>query len=88
MLLDLPKLSTATSHVSLDSYAPSDDGKFVSVDLSPGGSEQRTGHIYETATGRELPETLERTEGEIFSADDKNVFYLRVGEACRRRSAD
>ena len=78
MLLDLPKLSTATSHVSLDGYTPSDDGKLVSVDLSPGGSEQKTGHIYETATGRELPETLERTEGEIFSADDKSVFYLQL----------
>ncbi len=78
MLLDLPKLSTATSHVSLDGYTPSDDGKFVSVDLSPGGSEEKTGHIYETATGRELPETLERTEGEIFSADDKSVFYLQL----------
>ena len=48
MLLDLPKLSTATSHVSLDGYTPSDDGKFVTADLSPGGSEEKTGHIYET----------------------------------------
>jgi prolyl oligopeptidase len=78
LLLDLPKLSTATSHVSLDGYAPADDGKFVSVDLSPGGSEEKTAHIYETATGRELPETLERTEGEIFAADDKSLFYLQL----------
>jgi prolyl oligopeptidase len=78
MLLDLPKLSTATSHVSLDGYAPADDGKFVTIDLSPGGSEQKTAHIYETASGRELPETLERSEGEIFSADDKSVFYVQL----------
>lgn len=78
MLLDLPKLSTASSHFSLDNYAPADDGKFVTIELSPGGSEQKTAHIYETATGRELPETLERSEGEGFSADDKSVFYLQL----------
>jgi prolyl oligopeptidase len=78
MLLDLPKLSTATSHVSLDDYTPSDNGKFVTADLSPGGSEEKTAHIYETATGRELPETLERCEGAVFSADDKSLFYLQL----------
>jgi prolyl oligopeptidase len=78
MLLDLPKLSTATTHVSLDDYTPSDDGKLVTADLSPGGSEEKTAHIYETATGRELPETLERCEGGVFSADDKILFYLQL----------
>jgi len=78
MLLDLPKLSTATSHVSLDDYTPSDDGRFVTADLSPGGSEEKTAHIYEIASGRELPETLERCEGGIFSADDKSLFYLQL----------
>jgi prolyl oligopeptidase len=78
MLLDLPKLSTAASHVSLDDYTPSDDGKFVTADLSPGGSEVKTAHIYETATGRELPETFERCEGAVFSADDKSLFYLQL----------
>ena len=77
MLLDLPKLSTATTHVSLDDYTPSDDGKFVTVDLSPGGSEEKTAHLYETASGRELPETLERCDGAVFSADDKSLFYLQ-----------
>ncbi|RXH55605.1 prolyl oligopeptidase family serine peptidase [Granulicella sibirica] len=78
MLLDLPKLSTATTHVSLDDYSPADDGRLVSVDLSPGGSEEKTAHLYETASGRELPEKLERTEGGVFSADDKIYFYLQL----------
>ena len=80
LLLDLPKLSSSTAHVSLDEYAPSDDGRFVTADLSPGGSEEKTAHIYETASGRELPETLERCEGGIFSADDKSLFYLQRPE--------
>jgi prolyl oligopeptidase len=78
MLLDLPKLSTATSHVSLDDYTPSGDGELVAVELSPGGSEEKTAHIYETASGRELPETLERCLGAVFSADDKSLFYLQL----------
>ena len=78
MLLDVPKLSTATTHVSLDDFSPADDGRFVAVNLSPGGSEIKTAHIYETASGRELPETLERCEGSIFSGDDKALIYLQL----------
>jgi len=49
MLLDVEKLSTPGHHVSLDQYNPSDDGKYVVVGLSPGGSEIKTAHIYEFA---------------------------------------
>ena len=78
MLLDVEKLSTPGHHVSLDQYNPSDDGKYVVVGLSPGGSEIKTAHIYESATGRELPEQMERFEGGIFSPDSKTLYYLQL----------
>jgi prolyl oligopeptidase len=78
LLLDLPRLSTPEHHISMDQYAPSEDGKLVAVGLSPGGSEEQTAHFLETSTGRELPEKLERYEGGGFSPDGKTFYYLQL----------
>jgi prolyl oligopeptidase len=78
MLLDVPKLSTPGHHVSLDQYTTSYDGKYAVAGLSPGGSEIKTAHIFETATGRELPDQIERYEGGIFSPDSKTLYYLQL----------
>jgi prolyl oligopeptidase len=78
MLLDVGKLSQPGHHISLDQYSTSDDGKYVVTGLSAGGSEMQTAHIYESATGRELPEQLERYEGGNFSPDDSTFYYLQL----------
>jgi prolyl oligopeptidase len=78
MIFDLSKLSTPGHHISLDQYTPSEDGKYVVAGLSAGGSEIQTAHFYESATGRELPEQLERFEGGIFSPDGKILYYLQL----------
>ena len=78
VLLDVAKLGTAEHHISLDQYAPSFDGKLVAVGLAPGGSAEQTGHFYDTATGRELPEQMERYEGGGFSPDGKTFYYLQL----------
>ena len=75
LLLDVNKLGTKEHHVSLDQYTPSTDGKLVAVGLSPGGSEEQTAHVYDSTTGRELPETFPRYEGGGFSPDGKVFFY-------------
>ena len=77
LLLDITKLGTADKHVSLDQYSPSEDGKLVVAGLSIGGSEEQVGHLYETATGRELPEQVERFEGANFSPDGKILYYIQ-----------
>jgi prolyl oligopeptidase len=78
MLLDVEKLSTPGHHISLDQYTTSLDGKYVAVGLSPGGSEIQTAHIYDSATGRELPDQLERFEGGNFSPDGKTLYYMQL----------
>jgi len=78
LLLNVPKLSTPGHHISLDQYTPSEDGSLVVVGLSAGGSEMQTAHIYETATDRELPETLERYEGGGFSPGGKILYYAQL----------
>jgi prolyl oligopeptidase len=78
VLLDVDKLGSAERHVSLDQYTPSVDGKLVAVGLSPGGSEEQTVHLYQTSTGRELPDQMERYEGGGFAPDGKTFYYLQL----------
>jgi prolyl oligopeptidase len=77
-LVDMTKMGTATVHVSLDQYTPSDDGRLVAVGISAGGSEIQTAHIYDTLTGRPLPETMPRYEGGGFSPDGKTFYYAQL----------
>ncbi|MGC1300717.1 MAG: prolyl oligopeptidase family serine peptidase [Alloacidobacterium sp.] len=78
LLLDPDKFGTAEHHGTLDQYAPSWDGKYVSVGVSLGGSEDQTGYLIETATARLLPEKFERFEGGFFSPDNRTVYYMQL----------
>jgi len=52
-----PKGTTA-----IDWYVPSHDGRLVAVSLSENGSEIGDVHVYETATGRKLPDVIPRVQ--------------------------
>jgi prolyl oligopeptidase len=77
LVFDPNKFDTGDHHISLDQYTPSWDGKYVVIGTSPGGSEEQTAKIFETATGRELPESLERFEDGVFSLDGETVYYMQ-----------
>ena len=47
--------------VALDWWYPSDDGKYVAYGTSHSGSEESTLYVIETATGKLLSDTIERT---------------------------
>src|SRR6185295_5986341 len=48
---------------AIDFFVPSRDGKRIGVSLSSGGSESGDLHIYDVATGKELPDTIARVNG-------------------------
>ena len=79
---------------AIDFYVPSHDGKLVAVALSEGGSEEGTLHIYETATGKALPDVIPRIEfptggGDVaWNADNSGVFYTRYPESSERPNED
>jgi prolyl oligopeptidase len=77
LLFDPNKFDTGGHHISLDQYAPSWDGKYVLIGSSPGGSEDQTANVYETASGRELPDSMERFLGGAFSLDGYTIYYLQ-----------
>jgi len=71
-----PNTMAADSSVALDWWFPSDDGKYLAYGVSPGGSEESVLHLIETATGRLLPDTIDRMPyGSISWKKDNSGFY-------------
>src|SRR5208337_4359813 len=78
VLLDTNKLS-ADGTVALDWWFPSDDGKYIAYGTSPNGSEESTLHLLETANGKTLPDTIERTRFASLAwlKDSSGFYYTR-----------
>jgi len=78
VLLDVNKLA-ADGTVALDWWYASEDGKYVAYGTSPSGSEVSTLHVIETATGKLLPDAIERTRAAslAWKHDSSGFFYTR-----------
>ena len=78
VLVDVNKLA-ADGTLALDWWTSSEDGKYVAYGTSPSGSELSTLHIIETATGKLLADTIERTRAAsiAWKLDNSGFFYTR-----------
>jgi len=75
VLVDVNKLS-ADGTVALDWWFVSEDGKYVAYGTSASGSEESTLHIIESATGKVLPDTIDRTRfASVAWIKDSSAFY-------------
>ena len=75
VLVDVNGMSTDGT-VALDWWFASEDGKYVAYGTSASGSEESTLHIIETATGKLLPDTIERTRfASVAWMKDSSAFY-------------
>ena len=79
ILADPDALATADKHFSIDYYVPSNDGRLVAYGLSQSGSEMSVIHVVETATGKPLPDVIDRARYADISwqPDGKAFFYKR-----------
>ena len=79
LLFDPEKRNQGKTHYALDYYAPSLDGTLVAYGVSAGGSEQSILHILSLTSGKELPETIDRTRfgGVSWRLDGRSFFYDR-----------
>ncbi len=77
-LLDVNQLA-ADGTVALDWWFPSEDGKYVAYGTSASGSEESTLKVIETATGKQLPDAIERTRfaSVAWKKDNSAFFYSR-----------
>ncbi len=78
VLLDVNQLA-ADGTIALDWWYASEDGKYVAYGTSPSGSEISTLRVIETATGKLLPDSIERTRAAslAWKPDDSGFFYTR-----------
>jgi prolyl oligopeptidase len=78
VLVDANQLA-ADGTIALDWYEPSYNGAYLAYGTSPSGSEMSTLHIIETATGKLLPDTIERTRGASIAwlHDSSGFYYTR-----------
>ncbi|HEV2990368.1 MAG TPA: prolyl oligopeptidase family serine peptidase [Candidatus Angelobacter sp.] len=65
--------------IALDWWFPSHDGKYVAYGTSPNGSEISTLRVIETASGKLLPEQIERTRAASVAwlPDNSGFYYTR-----------
>jgi prolyl oligopeptidase len=75
VLVDANQLA-ADGTIALDWFEASYNGEYLAYGTSPSGSEMSTLHIIETATGKLLPDTIERTRAaSIAWLHDNSGFY-------------
>ncbi|MCU1301702.1 MAG: serine protease, family peptidase [Candidatus Sulfotelmatobacter sp.] len=78
VLVDANQLA-ADGTIALDWYEASEHGKYVAYGTSAGGSEMSTLHIIETKSGKQLPDTIERTRAASIAwmPDNSGFYYTR-----------
>ena len=93
VIVDPNKLDTSGT-TSIDFYVPSLDGKLVAISLSQKGSEDGTLHIYEVATGKQLPDLIPRVNyataaGSVaWNSDGSGFYYTRYPHQGERPPED
>lgn len=80
LLVDPELLTKDGVHSSIDYFQPSLDGKFVAYGMSPGGSEESVIHVLETATGKQLSDSIDRGNFGAISwlPGNKTFLYTRL----------
>ncbi|HYA22793.1 MAG TPA: prolyl oligopeptidase family serine peptidase [Terriglobales bacterium] len=89
-----PNADTGKGSMSVDFYTPSLDGKYVAAALSLNGSEDSAAHVFEVASGKELPDVVPRVNfatagGSLdWKADDSGFYYTRYPQGNERPPED
>jgi prolyl oligopeptidase len=84
ILIDPAQRGSADTHVSVDNYSLSPNGKLVAYNISNGGSEVGDIHVMDVATGKDLPDVEPRIWGEFhahWTADSAGFFYTQMAAA-------
>jgi len=89
-----PNTIDPSGKTSIDFYVPSLDGRFVTISMSEGGSENGTLHVYDAHTGAALPDVIPRVNkgtaggSAAWNSDGTGFYYTRYPSPGERPAAD
>ncbi|HEX3549443.1 MAG TPA: hypothetical protein VHT53_03670, partial [Candidatus Elarobacter sp.] len=72
-----------SQHYSIDYYSPSNDGRYLAVGISEGGSEDTVMHVVDARSGRLLSDVIERAIyiPPSWREDNRSFYYFRTPPA-------
>jgi prolyl oligopeptidase len=89
-----PSRRDTTGSTSVDFYVPSPDGRYLAISLSQFGSEDGAVHLFDVATGEELPDDVWRVNyptggGSVaWKKDNSGFYYTRYPDPGSRLEKD
>ena len=89
-----PNVLDPKGTTTIDWFAPSRDGKYVAISVSQSGSEDGTLHIYETTTGKALPDSIAHVQyptaggSAAWNEDGTGLYYTRFPRKGERPDQD
>jgi prolyl oligopeptidase len=89
-----PAVLDPSGNTAIDFYVPSADGTRLAVSLSVGGNERGDVHVFDVATGRQLPDVVPRVNGGTaggslaWNGDGSGFFYTRYPRPGERPDPD
>ncbi len=92
VLVDPDALATKPGqHFTINYFTPSLDGRYVAFGISEGGSEDSVIHVIETATGKQLPDAIDRAKFVGVTGwrpDGTSFYYMRLPKLAAGQSAN
>jgi len=84
VLLDLNELAKGRKFLKLGHVEPSPNGTLLAYGLDETGARDYQLRLRDLASGRDLPWVMERSDGFVWAADGRTIFYISSNEARRR----
>jgi prolyl oligopeptidase len=90
LLVDSELRTAGDVHYSMNYWSASPNGKYVMYGMSPSGSENAVIEIMETATGRVLPDRIDRAQyaSPSWLPDESAFFFNRLAEGAAAGTTD
>jgi len=84
IILDQNELAKGQKFMSVDTFAPSNDGNLLAYTTDNTGYRQYTLQVKDLRTGQLLPERIERVNGVAWATDNKTFFYVTEDAVTKR----
>jgi oligopeptidase B len=84
IILDQNELAKGQTFMSVEAFAPSDDGNLLAYSTDNTGYRQFLLQVKDLRTGQPLPERIERVTSVVWANDNKTFFYVTEDAVTKR----